>query len=260
MFYPVIQDYLKGEIEIDEVSKKLFSPIDEKISESRLDDVNFLDLWYSVIHSARRISFRERDWHAKVADVVAAFKNYSIPGNEQYNYLYSALTDFSMACREAYNDTPAPESSFDIEIRAWANMNYFYASVAGKGLDDLSLFAIWTMRQALETPQEDDKQSTAAQKYKTYVPAAAVWVFGMRIALYAKEEDLTPKDKKLGNPARGGALWKGKAEFSTDRWRFWRERFAEVGKLEDVSEDTQTLAKDAVEAMERAATFEKVTD
>jgi hypothetical protein len=217
-----------------------------------------MDLWYSVIHSARRISFRERDCHAKVVDVVAAFKNYSIPGNEQYNYLYSSLTDFSMACREAYNDTPAPGSSSDIEMRAWANMNYFYASVTGKEIDDFSLFAIWAMRQALEIPQSDDKQSTAAQKYNAYVPTAAVWVFGMGSTLYAKEEDLTPKDSKQGNPAKGGALWKGKAEFSKDRWRFWKERFAEVGNMKDVSEDTQNIARDAVEAMERAATFEKM--
>jgi hypothetical protein len=53
-------------------------------------------------------------------------------------------------------------------------------------------------------------------------------------------------------------LWKGKAEFSKERWNFWSERFAEIGKMDEVSEDTRIVARDAVQAMERAATFEKM--
>ena len=217
-----------------------------------------MDLWYSIIHSARRISFRETSWHQIIVDLVSAFKNHSIPGNEKYNYLYSSLTDFSMACREAYNDQPTPGISSDIEIKAWANMNFFFALLLGKEVAQNFIFAIWALRQALETPQVDDEQSTAIQKYDTYVPAAAVWIFGGFRVLFIKEEDLTPTDKKHGNPAKGGELWKGKAEFSKERWYFWRERFAEIGKMEEVSENTRIVARDAVNAMERAATFEKI--
>jgi len=258
-FYAIVQAYMTEKITLEEAASKLCSPIDEKINAERLDDVNFTDLWYSIIHSARRMYFRETERYQMLVDLVEAFKAHSIPGNEKYNYLYDSLIDFSMACREAYNDQPTPGSSFDIETTAWANMNFLYALFTGKEIDDCSNpFAIWAMRQALETPHSDDEQSTAVQKYETYVPAAAVWVFGAFRVLYQKEQDLTPKDDSGGDPARGGDLWKGKSEFSKERWSFWKERFAEIGKMDEVSEATRTVARDAVNAMERAATFEKI--
>jgi hypothetical protein len=131
VFYPVIQDYLTQKIDIDEASEKLFAHIDSKIAANKLDDVNFKDLWYSVIHSARRTGYQEKEVQTKIAKVVTAFKNHSIPDNEKYNYLYSSMTGFSMACREAYNDTPEPGSAVHVEINAWANLNYFYGLVAG---------------------------------------------------------------------------------------------------------------------------------
>ncbi|KAF1916907.1 hypothetical protein BDU57DRAFT_587776 [Ampelomyces quisqualis] len=256
--YPIVQDCLDERIKLEEATMKLVTPIDESISAERLDDVDFMDLWYSIIHSARRIHYRDINAHKSLADIVLQFKEHSIPGNEKYNYLYSSLTDFLMASREAYNDPPTPGLSFDLEITAWANLNFFFALLTGKEIADNSLFAIWAMRQALEIPHEDDEQSTALQKYDTYVPAAATWAFGAQTVLFSKEEDLTPRDKKQGNPGRGGTLWTGKAEFSQSRWHFWSERFAEIGMSEKISETTKVVAKDAVEAMERAATFEKM--
>jgi hypothetical protein len=217
-----------------------------------------MDLWYSIIHSARRISFRDIHTIGIITNLIIAFKEHSIPNNEKYNYLFSSLTDFAMASREAYNDQPTPGTSFDIETTAWANTNYLLALLTGKEILDNCLFALWSMRQALETPHEDDEQSTAVEKYNMFVPAAAVWAFGAFRVLYHKEKDLTPKDNKQPNPGKGGALWKGKAEFSKERWHFWSQRFAEVGKMDEVSENTRTVARDAVEAMERAATFEKM--
>lgn len=218
--------------------------------------MNFIDLWYSILHSARRIHYRDAHIHVSIVSLLASIKKHSISNNEKYNYIYDSLTYFLMACREAFNDAPTPGSSFKIESVAWANLNSFLALLVGKELADNSLFAIWAFRQALETPHSDDEESTAVEKYETYVPAAAVWIFGAFRVLYEKEEDLTPKDKKHGNPARGGELWKGRAEFSHARWNFWKERFAEIAKMECLSADTNDLAKDAVESMERAATWE----
>jgi hypothetical protein len=255
-FYPIVQDYLDEKLKLDDAIKKLCDPIDEKIAAERLDDVNFMDLWYSILHSARRTHYRDADIHQSIVILVAGFKEHSIPNNEKYNYLFDSLTDFLMACRESFNDAPTPGSSVKMESVAWSNLNFFLALLVGKQLADNSLFAIWALRQALETPHEDDNESTAVQKYETYVPAAAVWIFGAFRVLYQKEEDLTPKDKKHGNPARSGELWKGKAEFSHARWNFWADRFAEIGKMEELSADTRDVAKDAVESMQRAQTFE----
>ncbi|KAF2629624.1 hypothetical protein BU25DRAFT_447074 [Macroventuria anomochaeta] len=261
-YYPTVQKYLEDDIDIDTATSTLFEPIDQKIIARKLADVYFLDLWYSVIHAAKRKSFHEAEgdgkcnphFHAKVADLVAAFRDHKIKDHEEYNYLYSSLTDFSMACREIYNDVPEPYAS-DIEINAWANVNFFYARITEKGLQDLSIYAIWSMRTVLENEAQDDAEGTAAQKYNVYVPAAASWIFGMGRALYTKEADLTPTDRKQGNPAKGGELWKGKAEFSKERWGLWKERLAVISKMDEVSDKTKNIARDAIEAMERAESF-----
>lgn len=257
-FYPTVQKYIEGDIDVDTAASQLFEPIDQKIIARKLDDVYFVDLWYSIIHAARRKSFHEAEdgkrnphFHDKVADLIAAFRDHKIKDHEEYSYIYSALTDLSMACREVMNEAPeayAPQ----IEINAWANVNFFFARLTEKGLLDLSLFAIWVMRSALENEQHDDAEGTAAQKFDVHVPAATAWIFGMGRALYTKEKDLTPTDRKQGNPAKGGELWKGKAEFSKERWALWKERLAYVSKLDEVSDLTRNISKDAIEAMERA--------
>lgn len=258
-YYPIVQDYLNGKSSLEEASAELFGPIDQKIIEQKLDDVNFFDLWYSIIHSARRIPVQAPHSHDAVVALVDAFKHHKIEGNGEYNYLYHARPDFITACRETYNDAPAIHSTvFNSEISAWANANYFFARITANDLGDLSIFAIWALRQALETPHEKDEPNTAAQAYDTHIPAAAAWIIGMRDKLFAKEEDLTPTDRKYGNPAKGGPLWDGKAEFSKARWAFWKERFAEVGKMDFVSDKTTHVARNAVEYMERAETFERV--
>lgn len=197
--------------------------------------------------------------HDRLSELVAAFKNHSIRDNEKYNYLYSSLTDFGMACREAYNDSPqADHGYFDVEINAWANTNFFFARVTDRDLEDLSLFGLWAMRQALETVPQDEPKATAVQTYDAYTPAAAAWIFGMGASLFRKEKDLTPTDRKQGNPARGGELWKGKSEFSKERWSLWKERFAAIGKMEGVSEKTTAVARDAVHQMERSETYQRI--
>lgn len=219
-------------------------------------------MWYSVIHAAKRKSYHEAEdecnrnphFHAKVADLIAAFREHKVKDHKEYDYLYSSLTDFSMACREVYNDAPEPDASA-VEVDAWANVNFFFARITEKGLQDLSIYAIWSMRSALENEAQDDIEGTAVQKYDVYVPAAASWIFGMGRALFTKDTDLTPSDRKQGNPAKGGELWKGKAEFSKERWALWKERLALVSKMEGVSDKTKNISRDALEAMERAESF-----
>lgn len=261
-YYPIVQQYLQGNLDLDTATSKLFKPIDQKIIDQKLDDVNFVDLWYSIIHSAKKVSFHQVETdgkcnahsHAKVVDLVAAFREHKIKDHEEHNYIYSDLYDLGMACREANNDQPDPNAT-EVEIEAWANVNFFWARVTEKGLLDLSLYAIWRMRTALEEDIQDDVEGTVAQKYDVYVPAAASWIFGLGRALYTKEEDLTPPDRKQGNPAKGGDLWKGKAEFSKDRWSLWKERLGVISKLDSVSDKTKNISRDALEAMERAESF-----
>ncbi|KAJ4381226.1 hypothetical protein N0V86_003575 [Didymella sp. IMI 355093] len=261
-YYPIVQQYLQGDIDLDTATSKLFDPIDQKIIAQELDDIYFVDLWYSIIHSAKRKPFHEAEddgkrnahFHAKVADLITAFRDHKIDGHEEYDYIYSSFYDLGMACREVNNDEPEPHAT-SVEIDAWTNVNFFWARLTEKGLVDLSLYAIWRMRTALEEEHQDDSEGTAVQKHDVYVPAAVSWIFGMGRALYTKEKDLTPTDRKQGNPAKGGELWEGKAEFSKARWALWKKRLGYISKLEGVSDKTKSISRDALEAMERAESF-----
>ncbi|KAI4605305.1 hypothetical protein J4E83_010730 [Alternaria metachromatica] len=258
-YYPLIQDYLSEKIDVKEATARILGPIDEKIKEAKLDDVDFMDLWTSIIHSARRSTFRDgaRTQHHQLIELLEAFKKHSIPGNKEYDYLYKEMTDFGMACREAFNDAPAAHEGFiETEVQAWTNMNYFFAFVAREHIYDLSMYAIFALREALETPPIDEPMSTANQKYDANVPAAAAWIIAYGHDLFRMEKDLTPTDKKQGNPGRGGELWKGKSEFSKERWALWKERFAAIAEMEGVREETRLDAKDAIEGMERSQTYE----
>lgn len=256
----IVQEYLDEKIDMGEVVSSLFGPIDEKINAARLDDVDFMDLWYSIIHSARRVPYHENSGdcnHNKLVDLIKNSKEHSVPNNEIYNYIYSEMTDFGLACREAYNDVPVAHNGFiDKEVEAWANLNALYALVTKNGVYDLSIYAIYALRPALEEPPVDDPFSTATQKYDANIPAAAAWVFAYGHELCRLDKDLTPSDSKMGNPGKGGELWTGRAGFSRERWALWKERFTAVGKMDGVKETTRVMARDAVEAMERSETSE----
>ncbi|KAF2257154.1 hypothetical protein BU26DRAFT_37137 [Trematosphaeria pertusa] len=258
-FYPLIQDYLGGKLDLAALSAKLFPPMDEAISANRSGDIDLMDLWYSVIHSSKRISYRDTESQSKIVAFMEAFKNHSDPPSQSKEPFYAVLPAFNMASREAYNNSPgAGAGFFDPEIQAWANYNYFLACLTKDGIDDIYLYAIWAMREALENVQKDEdvdermKPATACQKYDAYVPAAAVWVFALGTKLYEKEQDLTPTNRNQGNPARGGELWTGRAEFSKERWGLWKRRFQEISGMEELKKETRDVAREAVEAMEKA--------
>jgi hypothetical protein len=195
--------------------------------------------------------------HSNLVDLVAAFKKHTVKDDEKYSYLYSEMTDFSMACREAYNDAPAAQNGFiEKEVDAWAHMNFFLARITDRNIFDLSMYFIFAMRTALEDKLQDDPEATAVQKYDAYVPAAGAWIMAAGHQLYRMQKDFTPSDDKHGDPARGGELWEGKSELSKERWMFWKERFAAVAKMNELQEKTRVVAKDAVEEMERSQTYE----
>lgn len=254
-FYRIIQSYLTGEFDLASAIDQITKPIDAEIS-AKSEDIDTSDLWYSILHSAKRISFRNTEDHQKLVNLVKEFKNHKGPAHEDESDVYSTLANFSMASRETMNDSPGYGAGcFAPEAHAWANLNYFFAYLTKDGVFKAWLYCIWAMRGALEVVIQDDEPNgletawTTSQKYDAFVPAAAVWVFALGKVLWKKEEDLTPQRQNAGNPAGGGQLWKGKAEFGKSRWAFWKSRFGEIGDMEVVGEETRKIAKEAVESM-----------
>ncbi|KAF2639177.1 hypothetical protein P280DRAFT_55731 [Massarina eburnea CBS 473.64] len=248
-YYPAIQSYVQGTTSLNDALKTITTRVDEAISANKLSSMNWPDLWYSIIHTSKRITYHDTSLHTKLVVLVQAIKQLPDPASSDATKpFYSSLPDFSLAAREAYNDSPHYGSgNAASEIFAWANYNYFLAGLTASSVIDRSLYAIWALRAALEDNHDGDVAG-----YDAYVPAAAVWVFALGKKLYDKEEDLTPSNPNMGNPARGGELWTGGPEFSKKRWAFWGGRFRAVAGLEGVKDETKKVAKEAVEAMEKA--------
>ncbi|PVI05891.1 hypothetical protein DM02DRAFT_497707, partial [Periconia macrospinosa] len=260
--YPQIQAYLSGTLDLSTTVSKITTPIDHSLTTAtHPDDLEstWLDLWTSILHSSRRTPSA----HHSLTTLISALKQHPDPRtNTLSSSAWPKLPFLTPAVREAYNDAPtddydpsfspdeAPETVAPIialEATAWANLNTLLASLtAAKIRDFATYYAIWAMRAALEIDH-----GTAFFKYDARVPAAAAWVFEAGGELVGREVDLSPKDPREGNPARGGELWKGVAGFGKERWAFWKERFGVVAGLEGVREETREVARKAVVEMER---------
>lgn len=266
-FYPHIQAFLSSDDEGSDPSstvRQITAAIDAKNDAD--DEASWWDLWFSILHASRRISYATSPAQTdQLVALVAGLKEHrrdrdSNPDSESS----SALPWLGPAVREAYNDAPVDDYDDDadtddatidniiaLDASAWANFNYFLARLSAAGIRDFAVYyALWAMRAALETDHTSSSSSSGARKFNAHVPAAAAWVHGMGRALLDKEIDLTPENPRQGNPAKGGPLWDGVAGFARQRWAFWKERFGVVARLEGVSEQTRKGAREAVERME----------
>jgi hypothetical protein len=247
IFYPAVLEYMSNTTDLEATVAKITKPIDEALvqgsDEDQLDNV-----WYPVIQVARRTTYNDADGHSKLMDLVKALKAHPEPSSAQEGSTYERLSGLSLAAREAYNDMPRHEiGSVSQEIHAWTNFNYFLARLTDDGVFTAYMYVIWSMRQALEMTPEP-----LPWWYDAHVPAAAVWALALGKKLQQREEDLTPTNPNQGDPARGGDLWSGGPVFSKERWAFWKKRFGEVVGQEGIGEETKSIAKQAVEAMQKA--------
>ncbi|KAG9195473.1 hypothetical protein G6011_00594 [Alternaria panax] len=256
-FYSIVQDYVNSDTNAEEVAKKLVTPINNAILQNR-KNLHFLDLWYSIIHSAKRLPFRDTIGLDKLVTLIQAIKSSFPPPTAKDQDIYTCLRDFGMAARETMNDCPGCGSGYLLlEVHAYANMLYFYALLTVERVSNFWIYCIWEMRSALETPLEDDAldgahhPGTAIQKYNATIPSAAAWIFAAGKQVYAREYDLTPKRATEGNPGRGGPLWEGRPEFSKKRWALWKKRFGELAGLEGLTDEVKEIARECAEAMDR---------
>lgn len=107
---------------------------------------------------------------------------------------------------------------------------------------DYSLFAIWTIRTALEDQDQPDDVSIAA---------AAVWLVYGASAIYDFSQQSKSFDGKVAAP---GALFSGQnwTGFSSSRWDVWRQRLSDLQAALS-NEDNAQLVQQALDAMSSAS-------
>jgi len=126
------------------------------------------------------------------------------------------------------------------ENEHWLNLNAFAARLTNSQVLDLSLYAIWAMREALETHLEDVKPAVRDETLR----AAALWVEFCGQRLYSMET-IWESGPRKGDVARGGPLYSGPTGFCKARWELWRERFDLLSQDERLQERTRETLKDA---------------
>jgi hypothetical protein len=124
-------------------------------------------------------------------------------------------------------------------------------------LFNYELFALWTMRNALEYPLADS--GVASRKVKGQreqslcsIPAAVALVEIVGELMYSWDHEF--EHSALMAPGSGGPLWSGKHGFCRERWDLWRRRLVELSnydKLEGRYREETRKAADVMSAIER---------
>ena len=252
LYYPLIQSYLDGKTSLQDTLQELTAPLDKARQRDKMYDA-WGDVWYSFIHSAKRIPVHDEQNFDKLLSLLKALSE---------DPQYKQFPKLGMYSREAYNDSPGVGAGWTPpENSAWASYNSFLARLDQEGLfESASSFGLWALRDALErnwadSSEDDVNPGTKTQKYDATTPAAAAWVTTTGKKLYGQEEDVDPKLKKkdvaLRDLDEGGKMWPGAARFSKERWTFWKARFGEIAGMEEIGEATRKVAREAAEAMEK---------
>ncbi|KAK0474459.1 hypothetical protein EDD18DRAFT_1090718 [Armillaria luteobubalina] len=210
------------------------------------------DLWSTINYKAERTKSDDAIAHGKLVELVDAIKHLESPTNDAGEKskcwemtLWEQLPVFGANMRESWNCAFSLSRSEERVVRRerWINLNAFVARLTAVRIDDFELYAIWQLRDALEEPVEDSS-------FDAKIPAAVQWILYCGELIYTSKREYE-HGPRVGDPARGGELWKGdKRGFCEERWRFWKSRFAELQHYEKLLPETRELAGKAVQVME----------
>lgn len=258
-----LANYLDDGHALEEAISAFTRPVSSLVCNAVTDESSLeqpvQDLWAAIISRARTTpsSSSHQD---RLVTFLTHLKSSNVPGNSNPQLwgasLWAELPMFGASMREAWNSGPSNDTNIPIRSEAlltakvdngtseWVNINAFAARLTASRTADFSLYAIWTMRDALETPAARTKNKTL----DGHVQAGCAWIQYAGEYLYQCEESWE-KDPRKGDPARGGSLWEGKSGFCKERWSLWRERIEELGKEKGLQEETRKAATGAAERM-----------
>ncbi|KAH7151445.1 hypothetical protein DER46DRAFT_476189, partial [Fusarium sp. MPI-SDFR-AT-0072] len=245
-------------ITAEQAAEKLASPCLEAIKKnedaSKIEG-EFDSLWSSVLSAAEQTP---HDKQGKLVETLHAIK--SIPQSAE-----TAKKVVVWGEEKRWDELPMfggkAREQLDIEKsdEAFVNINGFFARATAAGVDDLSLFAIWTLREALEDPAADKISETSPKLLK----ASSVWFIYAADALAKASKDGKQFDGKVAKPGasltefKDEAGWRG---FNNDRWKVWQDRFLTL-KEADIPQDSKSLVSQASDSLTKiCSVFDRFID
>lgn len=208
-----------------------------------------------IIHLAKETPHNDSSTQTALVKLIAALKSRPNPPRPQgredlkshwvwrgSGALWTDLVIFGASMPESWNDTPTGCGRDVITVEGWTSLNAFVARLTAARVLDFSLYAIWSMRETLETDNR-------AETLEKILPASAMWVVYAGRQLHDSEQGW-PAHPLRGNPAKGGPLWSGKSGFCKERWTLWKTMFKSITRRSDTNQATRGFAADAIKAMD----------
>ncbi|RDA82996.1 hypothetical protein CP532_2419 [Ophiocordyceps camponoti-leonardi (nom. inval.)] len=226
----------------------------DKLYPASGDDVGAVEdflwsLWSLLVGTVKKIP--ADDGRQKLlVDVVAGLRQRRDQEVELWGQKTRVWTELPMlgpCMRDAWNLRPKLDGSDKDEaaIREWTSLNSFAARMFGADLQPWVNLAIWELRSALE---EAPPSSTTARD--AGIATVCEWIAHAGQQLHRQGLQPRTLDAMEERALKPGKLFQGgDSGLSQARWRFWRERLAELGR-DAGSAELRERAKTAAAQME----------
>ncbi|KAH8156944.1 hypothetical protein CIB48_g11303 [Xylaria polymorpha] len=231
------------------------------------------ELWYAALDAAKRIPWTDEARQNKLLDLVKAFKARPDPPPPspmttplrrnwiwESGTLWSNLSLLGPSIRESWNDACGYGSGWtNTEQHAWTNINAFVARLTASETADLDNYAVWALSGALEDEIQDNSlhhDTSSPTQLGLLLTVASVWIQIAGKHLYERhlnEEESGQVDFEVDLATRGTFPWTqspDKPSFCIARWNFWRGRFAQEARNEELSERVRELAAKSAEIID----------
>ncbi|KAF9218234.1 hypothetical protein BS17DRAFT_638966, partial [Gyrodon lividus] len=198
------------------------------------DSESFLwEMWGLILKVARQVPYRHPS-QDRLAELIKALTDLpsdikiNIWGNERK--LWQDLPLLHQEIMEVgHTFGPDQLHTGDGERERWQSFTAFIARLTRDKIQPEPLFAIWTLRDALE--QEPDPRArayhTQGPALDAQIPAAAEWIIVAGPVLYQFCQSEDEAERAASDATKGGRNFKGQG-LSLERWNFWKQRFAQV--------------------------------
>ncbi|KAJ6465550.1 hypothetical protein C8R47DRAFT_1155020 [Mycena vitilis] len=206
------------------------------------------DLYYSILHAAKKTPWRNVAAQQRLVDLAAALKarpnpphpvRMTIPASRNWvweggAYLWSDQIMFGPSTRETWNDSPGCGAGWRApEVRAWTNVNAFVARLTAQGVRDFRLYGECALRNALEdelTIWWHHPADSLGRMAEGLFDAAVVWVRLTGRCIYDQLQD---EDSPV----------------TLAHWTEWRQRFNEEAEKGRYTQVVTDIARECAELM-----------
>ncbi|KAH7372255.1 hypothetical protein BKA66DRAFT_513831 [Pyrenochaeta sp. MPI-SDFR-AT-0127] len=246
----VYENIIRGDLTPEAAARKV-SVIYEPIIKENPSDLRIASVWY-ILCSAVRALGSDTEVNERLVDLLSSIRKLPDVLDEHGNALthewggryWTDLPAWALAFREYGIGIDASEDIMEGEWLAQAtpflNANTFAATCLSRvpEMVDLSIYAEVCLQEAVEHPGTMIQPREHAAMFG---PPAVAWIFlaGKRIYQLCKQN--YKRDHIASGIEQSG--------FSLERWAFWKRRFFEIARSEEVEVSARGYARKASEAM-----------